>query len=226
MKQKNKKEVFELAAAQGLVPPFNHPDEHAAKKILDAAYAGGLRIIEYTNRSDNAHEVFESLVTHVEKKLPGMVLGAGTIMTAKQAKQFYKAGAHFIVSPVLTESVGEFCQKNEVFWCPGAATPTEIVQAHNWGADLVKIFPAEVLGATFVRSLRGPCPWVKVMPSGGVTLNENNLREWFEAGVVCVAIGSQLISKEISEDGNYDLLTQRIQWVLSTINSIRLKKHA
>ena len=225
MKRISKKEVFELAQSQGLLPPFNHTDEGAAKKILDAIYAGGLRIIEFTNRSENALPVFKSLIKHAEKNLPGLVIGIGTIMSAKQAKQFYKAGAQFIVAPVLTKEVGEYCVKNEILWVPGAATPTEIIQAYEWGADLVKIFPAEVLGPAFVKALKGPCPWIKVMPSGGVTLEEENLRQWFATGVECVAIGSLLFSKEIMQDRNFTLLTERIKWLLSTITAVRVNKN-
>src|SRR4030081_2666284 len=133
MKKLKKEEIFQLASAQGLLPPFHHPDEKIAEKILDPVYAGGLRIIEYTNRSENALKVFESLAKHTKKKLPGLVLGVGTIMTVKQAKQFYKAGAQFIVAPVLNMKVGKFCADHDLFWCPGAATPTEIIQAHELG---------------------------------------------------------------------------------------------
>ena len=224
MKRLSKKHILEVAKSQGLLPPFNHPDASVAKKILDAIYAGGLRIIEFTNRSENALSVFKSLIKHAEKNLPGLIVGIGTIMNAKQAKQFYKAGAEFIVAPVLTKEVGEFCVKNDVLWVPGAATPSEIVQAHEWGADLVKIFPAEVLGPAFVKALKGPCPWVKVMPSGGVTLEEENLRQWFATDVECVAIGSQLFSKEVMEDRNFTLLSERIKWLLGTIADVRTKK--
>ncbi len=224
MKQYTKEEIAEVASSQGLIPPFNHPDENAAKKILDAIYAGGLRIIEFTNRRENALEVFKSQVKHIDKNLPGLILGIGTIMNAKQAKQFYKAGAQFIVSPILDKGTSEYCRKNEIFWMPGAATPTEIVQAHEWGADLVKVFPAEVLGPAFIKALKGPCPWTKLMASGGVTFEENNLKNWFDAGADCVAMGSNLFSKEIMQDGNYALLTERIQWLLATIKTVRNKK--
>jgi 2-dehydro-3-deoxyphosphogluconate aldolase / (4S)-4-hydroxy-2-oxoglutarate aldolase len=223
MKPISKKDILETARSQGLLPPFNHADESAAKKILDAIYAGGLRIIEFTNRSENALPVFKSLIKHAEKNLPGLIIGIGTIMNVKQAKQFYKAGAQFIVAPVLTKEVGEYCVKNEILWVPGAATPTEIIQAHEWGADLVKIFPAEVLGPAFVKALKGPCPWIKVMPSGGVSLEEENLRQWFSTGVECVAIGSLLFSKEIMQEKNYSLLSERIKWLLSTIAAVRNK---
>lgn len=216
-----RKEIFDCAVSQGVIPPFNHDNIESAKNILNAAYEGGLRIIEFTNRTENALEIFEELINHAEKNLPGMILGAGTIMNAKQAKQFYKAGAQFIVAPILKKEVGEFCKKNKIFWCPGAATPTEVIQAYEWGADIIKLFPGEVLGPSFIRALRRPCPWVKVMPSGGVTLDENNLKQWFDAGAVCVAIGSELFSKEIMKAGNYALLTSRISTLLKAIKNCR-----
>ncbi len=219
-----KDDIMKLAVGQGLLPPFNHTNLKTAKQILDAIYAGGLRIIEFTNRSPNALDVFASLIKHAEKKLPDLVIGVGTIMNAKQAKQFHKAGAQFIVAPTLNLEVGAYCSKHDLFWCPGAGTATEIVQGHEWGASLVKIFPAEILGPAFVRALKGPCPWTKVMPSGGVTQDENNLREWFKSGVECVAIGSQLFSKEIMQDGNMQLLQERVGWLLETIKNIRKEK--
>jgi len=224
MKPLSKEEILQLATAQGLLPPFNHPDEKKAKLILEAAYAGGLRIIEYTNRSSNALDVFESLAAYAQKKLPGMILGIGTIMNEKQAKQFHKASARFIVAPTLSLDVGAYCSKHDLFWCPGAGTATEIVQAHEWGATLVKVFPAEILGPAFIRAIKGPCPWTKLMPSGGVTLEENNLREWLKSGVECVAIGSQLFSKEIMQDGKMELLKERIEWILETIKKVRSEK--
>ncbi len=215
---------MKLAVAQGLLPPFNHTNLKTAQQVLNAIYAGGLRIIEFTNRSPNALDVFHSLIKYADKKLPDLVIGVGTIMNAKQAKQFHKAGAQFVVAPTLNLEVGAYCSKHDLFWCPGAGTATEIVQGHEWGASLVKIFPAEILGPAFVRALKGPCPWTKVMPSGGVTQDENNLREWFKSGVECVAIGSQLLSKEIMEEGNMLLLQERVSWLLETIKNIRKEK--
>lgn len=216
-----KEDILQLARVQGLLPPFNHTDLKAAKNILSAIYAGGLRVIEFTNRADNALDVFEELVVFAKKNLPDLVVGVGTIMNAKQAKQFHKAGAQFIVAPTLNLEVGAYCSKQNLFWCPGAGTATEVVQAHDWGASLVKIFPAEVLGVTFIKALKGPCPWTRVMPSGGVTMDENNLKQWFDNGVECVAIGSNLFSPEVMKEGNMALLEQRIRWLLDTIKKVR-----
>ncbi len=216
-----KEDILQLARVQGLLPPFNHKDLKTAKDILSAIYAGGLRIIEFTNRSGNALDVFEDLVKYARKNCPDLVIGVGTIMNAKQARQFHKAGAQFIVAPTLSLEVGAYCSKQNLFWCPGAGTATEVIQAHDWGASLVKIFPAEVLGVAFIKALKGPCPWTRVMPSGGVTMEESNLKQWFDSGVECVAIGSNLFSPEIMNEGKMDLLQQRIQWLLETIRNVR-----
>lgn len=221
MKKLTREDIIEIATSQGLLPPFNHQDEKTAINVLGAIYEGGLRIIEFTNRSGNALEVFKALVKYRNRHLPDLVLGIGTIMNLKQAKQFYKAGAQFIVAPTLSKSVGAFCSKNELLWIPGAATPTEIIQASEWGAGIVKLFPADTLGISFIKAFRGPCPQVKLMPSGGVTMEKENIREWFAAGVVCIAIGSQLFSKEIMQDGNFELLKQRIAGLLETIREVK-----
>ena len=154
MKTITKEEILQIASAQGLLSPFNHPDEKKAIEILDTIYAGGLRIIEFTNRSHNALDVFSALIKHAKKNLPDLVIGIGTIMNEKQAKQFHKAGARFIVAPTLNIEVGSYCAKHNLFWCPGAGTATEIVQGHELGATLVKIFPAEILGPPFVKAIK------------------------------------------------------------------------
>jgi 2-dehydro-3-deoxyphosphogluconate aldolase/(4S)-4-hydroxy-2-oxoglutarate aldolase len=108
---------------------------------------------------------------------------------------------------------------------PGAGTATEVINATDMGADLIKVFPAEVLGPAFIKAVKAPCPWTKLMASGGVTFDENNLRGWFDAGADCVAMGSNLFSKEIMQEGNYRLLTERIGWLLSTIKTVRTKQY-
>jgi 2-dehydro-3-deoxyphosphogluconate aldolase/(4S)-4-hydroxy-2-oxoglutarate aldolase len=221
MKSWNKKKIAELAKEQGLIPPFNHEDAETAIALTEAAYRGGLRIIEFTNRSENALEIFSQLARHCAKKMPALALGIGTIMNVKQAKQFRKAGAQFIVAPILNSSVGAWCKKEDIFWCPGAGSATEAVQAHEWGASLVKLFPAEVLGPEFIKALKGPCPWVNVMPSGGVTTEKDNLKRWFDSGAYCVAIGSHLFSKQVMQEKKTDQLEENVRNVLSHIASVR-----
>lgn len=221
MKKWSKKSIAALAKEQGLIPPFNHTDAAAAIALTEAAYRGGLRILEFTNRSENALAVFTQLAKHCSKKFPDLALGIGTIMDVRQARQFHKAGAQFIVSPVLNQKVGMWCKKEGVFWCPGAGSATEIQQAHEWGASLVKLFPAEVFGPAFIKAVKAPCPWLNIMPSGGVTTDKQNLKLWFESGAYCVAIGSQLFSKEVMQEKNYGLLEERVRSVLQDIAAVR-----
>lgn len=221
MKKKNKETILELALTQGLIPPFNTSDPETAIGVMNAVYKGGLRIFEFTNRSENAIDTFKAMVKHARKHLPDLVLGIGTIMNAKQAKAFHAAGAQFIVAPNLNKGVGQYCKKEKLFWCPGAATPSEVITAMEWGAALVKLFPAEILGPVFIKALKGPCPWVKVMPSGGVTLDPDNIRSWFEAGADCVAIGSNLFTKEIMAKKDFAALEERTRKMLNLIASIK-----
>lgn len=221
MKKWNKKRIAAVAFEQGLIPPFHHADADTAIAVVEAAYRGGLRIIEFTNRSDQALKTFTTLARHCTKHLPDLALGAGTIMHVKQAKQFSKAGAQFIVSPVLNKAVGIWCKKESIFWCPGAGTATEATQAYEWDAQLIKLFPAEVLGPTFIKALKAPCPWLPIMPSGGVTLEKKNLKEWFDSGASCVAIGSHLFDKQVMLEKNFGVLEERIHTVLSHIASVR-----
>lgn len=222
MKKLKKEAILALAREQGVIPPFNHPDPATAIAITEAAYRGGLRIFEFTNRSEKALEVFREMIHARPKKYPDMVLGVGTIMNVKQARQYFKAGAQFIVAPTLSKEVGEWCAREKVFWCPGAGSATEAVQAHEWGASLIKLFPAEVLGHQFIKALKAPCPWLPIMPSGGVTLEKENLKQWFQSGAECVAIGSNLFAK-VLEEKNYDLLETRIRQLLADIREVRKK---
>lgn len=221
MNKIKKEEVLKLAVEQGVLPPFHHPEAKAAIAITKAAYDGGLRIIEFTNRSTNALSVFHYVIESRAKLYPDMVIGVGTIMNVKQAKEFHQAGAQFIVAPTLNFDVGAWCTQEELFWCPGAGTATEIVQAHEWGASLVKLFPAEVLGAVFLKAVLAPCPWLKIMPSGGVTLEKENLHNWFQAGAACVAIGSHLFTKKVMADQQYGELESHIRTLLKTIRELK-----
>jgi 2-dehydro-3-deoxyphosphogluconate aldolase/(4S)-4-hydroxy-2-oxoglutarate aldolase len=221
MKKIKKEQINACIEEQGIIPPFHHTDAQTAVAVTEALYKGGLRIFEFTNRSEGALDVFKAIVAAQPKKYPEMILGAGTIMNVQQAKKFYKAGARFIVAPTLSKAVGSWCKKENVFWCPGVGTATEAVQAHEWGAGLVKLFPAEVLGPLFIKALKAPCPWLKVMPSGGVTLDKENLRHWFQSGATCVAIGSNLFDQSIMSRGDFDALSQRMKTILQHIREVR-----
>lgn len=204
----------------GMVPVFYHADIEIAKGVVDAAYKGGVRIFEFTNRGGNAFDVFTQLLKHVEK-YQDLVLGIGTIMDAATTKKFIDAGAHFIVSPILKPEMATVCNQHNILWAPGCATLTEIVTGHELGADVIKIFPGSVLGPGFVSSVLPVIPGYQLMPTGGVEPNEKNLTAWFKAGVLCVGMGSQLFTKEIMAEKNWSLLEKNVAEALAIIKKIR-----
>lgn len=175
-----------------LVPVFYHADVAFAKNVVKACYDGGVRIFEFTNRGENAPEVFKELVAFVKAECPGMILGIGTIMNADSAQEYIDLGADFVVQPCTVKEVGDVCIKNNISWIPGVLSPTEINQALVWGAASVKIFPGNVVGSSYVKALRGPMPNVKIMVTGGVEPTHESISEWLSAGANAVGLGSQL----------------------------------
>ncbi len=208
-------------AAQKVLPLFTCGDAAVGLQVLAALHAGGIDIVEFTNRTRAAVEVFRELAAAAAEQLPAMTLGAGTIINREQAEAFHTAGAKFIVAPNLDDDVGRVCAERGLPWCPGTGTVSEMIRAHQLGAALIKVFPADALGGpTFVKAVRGPCPWLKLMPSGGVTTDEANLRAWFAAGVHCVGIGSALIDRETLAAGRYTDLADRTRRLLSLLAEI------
>lgn len=216
-------EVAQTMARTGLVPLFYHPDLDLCKGVLEACYRGGARVLEFTNRGDFAHEVFGELNKYCLKELPGMMLGVGSVPDGGTASLFLQLGANFIVTPVFREDVALVCNRRKILWSPGCGSLTEIARAEEWGAEIVKVFPGGVLGPGFVKDLKGPHPWTSVMPTGGVSPTEESLRKWFEAGVTCVGMGSQLITKEILTGLRFDELVQNVAETLGLIQKIRQK---
>jgi 2-dehydro-3-deoxyphosphogluconate aldolase/(4S)-4-hydroxy-2-oxoglutarate aldolase len=181
-----------------IIPVFYHQDVEVAKSVMEACYNGGLRVFEFTNRGENAYDVFLKLKEFAQR-FPDLSLGIGTIMDSTAAELFVTADADFIVSPILSPEVAKVCTRHKKFWIPGCGTLTEIVNAKNAGAELIKVFPGSVLGPKFISSVLAVVPDLKLMPTGGVEPTTENLKAWFDAGVYCVGIGSQLISKAIIE---------------------------
>lgn len=212
--------IVQAMKASGMIPVFFNPDVEVAKAVLDASYKGGVRVFEFTNRGENAFEVFGQLVKHVEK-YPDLMLGIGTVMNTEVTKKYIGAGAHFIVSPVLKPEMAPVCQQAGKLWIPGCATLTEIVNAKDLGAQVIKIFPGSVLGPGFVSSVMPVVPGLQLMPTGGVEPTEQNLSAWFKAGVVCVGMGSQLFTKETLETKNWIKLEQSVADALAIIKKVR-----
>ena len=206
----------------GLVPVFHHDNIDAARSIVAALSRGGARAIEFTNRGDHAFEIFSELERYCSSEHPDVILGAGTVVDESTAGTYINLGANFVVGPSLDRRVAEMCNRRKVAYSPGCATATEITFAHELGCEIVKVFPGGLVGGpAFVKSVRGPCPWALLMPTGGVDITKESLTDWFAAGVPCVGVGSKLVSKDLVEAADWTTLEQRTAAVLSTISSVR-----
>ena len=214
-------EVAEVMAKTGMVPLFYHQDVALGKQVLKACYDGGARLLEFTSRGDFAFEIFGELNKYALQELPGMILGVGSITDTAAASLYRQLGANFIVTPVLREDIAVVCNRRKVLWSPGCASLTEIARAEELGCEIVKLFPGGIYGPKFVKAIKGPCPWTSIMPTGGVSPDEDNLRGWFEAGVTCVGMGSQLISKEVLANKDFKGLTQTVSDALALIQKIK-----
>lgn len=208
----------------GVVPLYYHPDVEVCKNVIQACYEGGLKIFEFTNRGDFAHEVFGELNRWAQKELPDLVLGVGSVVDAGTCSIYIQMGAAFIVSPLLNEEMAKVCNRRKVLWMPGCATVSEISKAEELGAEVVKIYPAQLLGGpAFIKAIKGPCPWTRLMPSGGVSPTPENLEEWFDAGAFCVGMGSKLITSEIIRKEQYDQLSERARDLVRMVEKIKQK---
>jgi 2-dehydro-3-deoxyphosphogluconate aldolase / (4S)-4-hydroxy-2-oxoglutarate aldolase len=195
----------------GIVPVFYHKDPEVCMNVIKACFNGGIMVFEFTNRGDYAHELFSELNKWAAKEIPGLIMGAGSVMDTGTASLYIQCGANFIVSPILNAEMAKVCNRRKILWSPGCGSLTEISYAEELGAEIVKIFPgSSVGGPDFVKSVKGPCPWTSLMPTGGVEPTTENLREWFGAGVTCVGIGSNLITKELIQKKDWEGLTKRV----------------
>ena len=221
MAQYTRLQVVQQMETSGMVPLFFHSDIQVAKSVLKACYDGGARLMEFTNRGDFALEVFTELIKYAIDELPGMILGVGSVTDAAAASQYMLAGANFVVTPVFREDIAVVCNRRKVLWSPGCGSLTEIAQAEEMGCEVVKLFPGSTYGPGFVKAIKGPQPWTSIMPTGGVSTEESNLKGWFDAGVTCVGMGSKLISKQILETQNYKQLEADVRAAIQVINKVR-----
>lgn len=221
MAQYSRIEVATVMKESGMVPLFYHPDIELGKKVLKACYDGGARLIEFTARGDFAYEVFSELNKFAIKELPGMIMGVGSITDAAAASLYMQMGANFIVTPSLREDIAMVCNRRKVLWSPGCGSLTEINKAEELGCEIVKLFPGSTYGPGFVKAIKGPQPWTSVMPTGGVSTEESNLKAWFDAGVTCVGMGSKLISKELIANQDYAQLEANVRKTLATIKQLK-----
>lgn len=221
MAQFTRIEVATVMKDTGMIPLFFNSDIELSKQVLRACYFGGARLMEFTARGDFAHEVFGALTKYAIKELPGMILGVGSVTDAAAASLYMALGANFIVTPVLREDIALVCNRRKVLWSSGCGSLTEIAKAEELGCEIVKLFPGAVYGPQFVKGIKGPQPWTSIMPTGGVSPTRENLKGWFDAGVSCVGMGSQLITKEILASKDFKTLVENVKKSLEIIKSVR-----
>jgi 2-dehydro-3-deoxyphosphogluconate aldolase/(4S)-4-hydroxy-2-oxoglutarate aldolase len=212
---------LDIIFRQGVLPLYFHPSQEVSAKVLKALYQAGIRAVEYTNRGKEALQNFKALISLRNAELKDMQLGIGTIKNAKDANLYIEAGANFIISPGLVPEVVKEADKAQLLWIPGCMSVTEIIEAENMGAKLVKLFPGNLLGPSYVSSIKDIFPQVFFMPTGGVEVNKENITSWFKAGVSVVGLGSKLISKELLEQQNYDAIHSSTKEALGIVQSAK-----
>ncbi|RPJ57374.1 MAG: bifunctional 4-hydroxy-2-oxoglutarate aldolase/2-dehydro-3-deoxy-phosphogluconate aldolase [Acidobacteria bacterium] len=206
----------------GVIPVFYNADFEVARSVVSACADGGARVVEFTNRGDRAVNVFTRLEEFCVKERPDIVLGVGSIVDAPTAAMYIGAGANFVVGPLLDEDTARLCNSRKIPYSPGCGTVTEIHRAETLGVEICKIFPgAEIGGPAFVKNVRGPCPWTDIMPTGGVAPTRESLSAWFEAGVACVGMGSNLITKELLAARDYAGITNKVKEAIDIIRQVR-----
>jgi 2-dehydro-3-deoxyphosphogluconate aldolase/(4S)-4-hydroxy-2-oxoglutarate aldolase len=206
----------------GMMPVFYHPDIEVARQVAAACAAGGCPLLEFTNRGDHAWEVFTELERYCAREVPELILGVGSVVDPGTASLYINCGANFVVGPILNPDVARACNRRKIPYSPGCGSASEISQAEELGCEIVKVFPgAEVGGPAFVKAVKGPCPWVSIMPTGGVDSTEASLKAWFDAGVSCVGMGSNLITKDLLKAKDYEGLANKVRSTRELIHKLR-----
>jgi len=202
--------------ALGVVAVIRLKDPAKLQASVDAMAEGGVRALEVTMTVPGAVDLIRGLARALP---PGFLLGAGTVTDAPTARAVIDAGASFVVGPVFRPDVIAACHERDVPVMPGCFSPTEILAAHEAGADIVKLFPATLLGPQFVKDVRAPLPQVKLMPTGGVTLD--NAGDWIRAGAVAVGLGSALLDAGAIDGGRFDVITANARRVVANVATAR-----
>jgi len=218
---RSNQDIINRIVRQGMLPLFFHADAEVSLQVTRSLYRAGVRVIEYTNRGPAALENFRLLKKVQQDELPDLAIGIGTIKTETEARDFINAGADFIIAPIVNPAVAKVAHEHGLLWCPGCMSPTEIFSAQQHGADLIKLFPANFLGPSFLSAIKELFPGQLFIPTGGVELNIDHIREWFKADVCAVGVGSKLITKEVLEQGLYEQLVTDTQKALHLVKTSR-----
>lgn len=217
----DKIQVLGMMQVTPMVPVFYHANAEVAKQVIKACYEGGVRAFEFTNRGDFAHEVFAECVKFAAKECPELAVGVGSIVDAPTAALYIQLGACFVVGPLFNPEIAHVCNRRLVPYVPGCGTVSEIGMAQELGCDVVKVFPGDVYGPAFVKGMMAPCPWSKIMVTGGVSPDEKNLSSWFNAGAFCVGMGSKLFPKDRVEAEDWQYVTDQCRLSFDYIAAAR-----
>lgn len=224
MRLSRRLEVLVAAVETGVLPLFSTPDADRALRITGALRDGGARAIEFTDRGPGAWPAFGRLADELARRDPDAMLGAGSIRDPEAADRFIASGARFIVGPSFSPEVARLCNRRRVPYLPGCATPTEIVAAEEWGVELVKVFPGDTLGPSFVRAILGPLPETQVVVTGGVQATEASVAAWIGAGAACLGFGSALVTRAFtdpSSDADPAALTPAVATLIAFVAAAR-----
>lgn len=222
MAQFRKIQTLQKMLDTGLVPVFYHEHAETACQVIKACYDGGIRVFEFTNRGDFAHEVFADLIRYARHECPELILGIGSITDPGTASLYLQSGANFVVSPCFSPEVARICNRRLIPYIPGCGSVTEIANAQEAGCDICKVFPAgEVGGPAFVKNVKQPMPWSRLMATGAVEPTEDSLKSWMSSGVSCVGIGSKLFPEPVITSGKWTEITELCQTTLAIIQTYR-----
>ena len=221
MAKYDKIQVLTAIKETGIVPVFYNGNLEISKNVLKACYEGGIRAFEFANRGDFAQEVFGELVKYANKDLPGMIVGIGSVVDPGTAALYIQLGANFVVGPLFNPAIAPICNRRNIPYAPGCGSVSEVGAAQEAGCDLCKVFPGDVLGPAFVKGLRAPMPWSKLMVTGGVKPTRENLEGWFKAGVFCVGMGSNLFPKDVIAAGEWSKISDLCRDALAIVKEVR-----
>ena len=209
-------EIVRQIEQLGVVAVIRLRDPGKLRAVVDALMAGGIRALEVTMTVPGAVDLIRALAPTLPE---GFLLGAGTVVNATIAHAVIGAGAQFVISPVFRREMIAACHEHDVPAMPGCFTPTEILDAHDAGADIVKVFPATALGPQYIKDVRAPLPQVKLMPTGGVS--PDNAGDWIRAGAVAVAAGSLVLDAKAIESGRFDVVTENTRRIVASVAQAR-----
>jgi 2-dehydro-3-deoxyphosphogluconate aldolase/(4S)-4-hydroxy-2-oxoglutarate aldolase len=221
---KDRMAVLSAMMDQGVIPVFYHPDTEVCINVIQACANGGAKCIEFTNRGDFASHVFLEVNRHFVKADPSVIMGVGSIVDAPTAGLYIANGTNFVVGPMLNADVAKVCNRRGIPYSPGCGSATEVSYAQELGCEIVKVFPGSCVGGPeFVKNIKGPMPWTKLMPTGGVDTTEESLTKWFKAGIVACGIGSNLITADLLKAKDYAGIEKKVAETIALIRKIRGK---